>query len=166
MVEAQQEAFAAVKESEFEEVFVHERGERAEDDVDEAETAVSLRDGDFGAKGRVAVHVIKIAGKRGIGMVQQGLAETTRRPAVDPHSLVNEALFESALSATKQPQLAVRPEAAVTNPAAKEEILAGESEPCDILAFLARGIEAPAQAVVAHLPRFGVVARRHAIFSP
>jgi hypothetical protein len=69
VVEVQEEAFAAVEESEAEKIVVDEREDRAEHDVDEAEANLAFGDDHLGVKRRVAVHVINVVGESRVGVV-------------------------------------------------------------------------------------------------
>ena len=77
MIEVQQQALASVEKSEAEKVVVEECGRRANDDVEDAEAHAASGDNDLRAERRVAVHVIEVVGEGGVGVVDQGAAQTT-----------------------------------------------------------------------------------------
>ena len=123
MVEVEQQAFAAVEESEAEDVVVNKRGGRAGGDIDHAEAAVSLDDRHLGSQRRIAVHVLDIVGKIRVGVMDERMRKLVRRPA-EGNIFVHRADFEGSGSAAKEAELAVGIEASVAGPASEKEILA------------------------------------------
>src|SRR5437762_2728068 len=104
---------------------MNERGQRPQDDVEHAEAARAAMAGHFRAQRRIAVHVLDVAGERGIGVVDDGAIQPAGVAiALQLNVLVNGALFHTPAPAPKQSQLAIRPEAAELDPATEEQVLA------------------------------------------
>lgn len=131
----EEEALAAVEEAEAEEV-VSEEGEDGEDEdvVEEGETGVAgvaLVDDELCAEGAVAVEAFDVALEGGVGVVDdvvfEGLGD-----AVECDGLVDGAVGEAGGRsevggvAAEEAEVGVGIEAAVTDPAAQEEIAAAE----------------------------------------
>lgn len=122
-----EQAFASIEKAEAEKVVVLEGGDRDDDDIpDKSE----YRPAAIAASGRlsspestVAVHVLDVGVKRGIGMMEQIAMQMTRRTPM-PNRFVDCALFEMSGAAAKEPQLGIGVVAAVPNPAAEEEVSA------------------------------------------
>src|SRR6266566_8674315 len=118
MVNVQEQAFSPVKKSEAQDVVVEERRERAQNDVRDAETAVFLREGHLCTQRRIAVHVPKVVGQRGIGGVQQRVLELRGArgdPSFQIDSIVRVRACDYSQATAEEAQLGVGIKAAVTN---------------------------------------------------
>src|SRR5208282_5390041 len=104
MVEMEKQAFAAVKEAEAEDVVVEERGQRAQDDVEQAKAAMAVGDSHLGSKGRIAVHVVDVVGEGGIGVVEEGVVEFPRDAFDETGVFVNGSHFETRGTIAKESQ--------------------------------------------------------------
>src|SRR5271170_6165624 len=71
VVQVKQQAFAAIEESEAEEVVVDESEQRTHDDVGKAEAAVALRDCQLRAQRGITVHVAEVERKVGVGVMNK-----------------------------------------------------------------------------------------------
>ena len=101
MVEVQEQALAAVEKSEAEEIVVDERCDRADDYVEQAETALVFRDGHFRAQGRVAVHVIDVVGEGGVGVVDDGVFKVTRNSFRETDVFMDQSFFKARATLVK-----------------------------------------------------------------
>src|SRR5271167_916543 len=127
VVEVQQQAFAAVEEAAAQNVVVEKRQAWADDDIHQAETALTLGDRHLCSQRRVAVHVVEVAIERGIGVVQKMVLQSCGG-AVQANVFVDQPILELAHPTAKKTQLGIRIEATMANPAAEEEVLAGHPE--------------------------------------
>src|SRR5437660_6287651 len=78
VIEVQQQAFAAVEKSEADEVVVDECRQWTQNDVDEAEAAVSFGDRQVRAQRGITVHVTEVESQGWIGVVDERILELLR----------------------------------------------------------------------------------------
>src|SRR5438270_10738930 len=130
VVEMQQQSFFAIEEAEAEKIVVDERRPRPYDDVPQREPGPFLS-GHLRAQGGVAVHVADVRLKAGIGMVQQSSAPQFIGWSADLYGFVHRTGLEFSVAAAEQPQLPIRIEAAVPDPAPQEIISARQPEAVD-----------------------------------
>ena len=123
MIEVEQETFSSIEKAETEDVVVGEGRPRADDDVEEAETARALGNCHLGAEGGVVVHVVDVVGQGGVGVVEEGVVE---RALGSRHlkRFVYCPVFHSTHAAAKQPKLGIWPKASMSQGTAKEIVLA------------------------------------------
>src|SRR5579863_7072938 len=126
MVEVQQQAFAAIEESEAEEIVVEEREHRTENDVDEAEADFAFSHDHLRAERGVAVHVVDVVGESWVGVMDDGSMSDFGSVAVHFNCLVYRSILESAVTTTKKAQLPIGPKAALLNPSAEEIVFPGK----------------------------------------
>src|SRR5579864_8434736 len=119
----QQQPLASVEESEAEEIVVDERRQRAQHDVDHAESDFPSRHDHLCAQGRVAVHMVDVVRERRVGMVHKRASELSRYSLGQPDIFMHHSIFEYCLSSTKQPNLSIHPKASIPNPPTEKEIL-------------------------------------------
>src|SRR5437870_2773616 len=131
VVEMQQQSFFAIEEAEAEEIVVDERGPGTNDDVPQGEAVPLFRRGGFRAQAGVPVHVADIRLQAGIGVVQQTAAPQFIGWSADLYSFVHRTGLEFSVAAAEQPQLPIRIEAAVPDPAPQEIISARQPEAVD-----------------------------------
>lgn len=128
----EEEAFAAIKEAEADEVVVEEVGGGSEEGVEkeggEVGAPAALGGQELGAKIAVAVHVLQVGGERGVGVVEEVVPEGGGG-AGGGDGLVDGAVGEGEVGgATKEAEFGIGVEAAVADPAAEKEIAAFEQE--------------------------------------
>src|SRR5579864_7026758 len=123
MIDMQQESFAAVEKSEAEKIVVKERQLWTDDDVDQTEVAVSLRDCDLRSRRRITIHVVNVATQGRVGIVNERVLQPASW-AVYLDCWMRAVFFELACAAPNQTQLGIGIKAAVLDPAAKKEIFA------------------------------------------
>src|SRR5208337_4508224 len=106
VVEVQQQALPAIEKSEAEKIVINEGCERAQGDIEQAESAAALGHCHLRAERRVAVHVVDIIGERGVGVVQDGASQAAGW-AAEFNVLMNRPVFEGASAATEETQLLI-----------------------------------------------------------
>jgi len=127
VVAMQQKTFAAVKKSQAKDVVIKERQLGTDEDVDQTEAAVSLRDCDLGPRRRITVHVINVAPQSWVGIVNERVFQPTRW-SIDLDCWMRAIFLELARAAPNQAQLGIGIKASIFNQATKKEIFARNPE--------------------------------------
>ena len=73
----QQQALASIEKSEPKKVVVGESQQGASDNVGETESAVTFGECHLSAHRRIAVHVVNVAAKRWVGVMDQGVGQSS-----------------------------------------------------------------------------------------
>src|ERR1700674_1457822 len=123
MVEVQQQAFAAVQETEAKEVVVNKGGYRPQENFEHTESARPIGFGPPRIERRVSVHVVDVVGECGVGMVDESTALNADNSTAGLNRFVHGSLLNAPITAKKQAQLGIRPETAMLNPATEERVL-------------------------------------------
>ena len=82
-------------------IVVEKRGRRAQDDVESAESHAALGDNHLRAQRRVAVHVVDVVGKRGVGVVDERAFQIDSVLANQLNIFMDSAIFESPCAFAK-----------------------------------------------------------------
>src|SRR5579864_919176 len=127
MIDMQQESLAAVEKSEAEKIVVKERQLWTDDDVDQTEVAVSLRDCDLRSRRRITIHVVNVATQGRVGIVNERVLQPASW-AVYLDRWMRAVFLEFAGATPDHTQLGIGIKAAVLDPAAKKKVLAGNPE--------------------------------------
>jgi hypothetical protein len=127
VVEVVQQAGFAIEESQAQKVVVEECEFGADDDVDEAESALAVFYRHLSAEGGIAIHVLDEAIESGMAVVQQ-LSGESSSCTFQLNGFVYQAIFDSSSSSAEKAQFGVRVITTVHEKAIEEEIFASHPE--------------------------------------